>query len=55
MVGAVAQCYKYKVFNQEEDKSMVGAVAQHYQYNVFYQGECSYQQGNGPMLFVYII
>ena len=47
------QCYN--VINREDDKSMIGAVAQCYQYNKFYQGECSYWQGNGPMLFVYIM
>ena len=39
----------------QEDKSMIGVVAQCYQYNVSCQGECSYQQGSGPMLFVHIM
>ena len=35
-----------------EDKSMVRTMAQCYQSN---QGECSYRQGSGPMIFVYIM
>ena len=43
------------VTSNVQSVSIVRAVAQCYQYNVFYQGECSYQQGSGPMLFVHIM